>query len=129
MGAGDVYLQPAETVYNNIKGTKRYLQPKDMILNAIHDLAEIQKAKTLMCDSPNGIVNLLVTMYAIEREYRFTVTEIGGSRSEVAIELISGEPDKRRLIDIEMALLDYALKDKAKIDLAEIEKWDRELGM
>ena len=108
-------------------GTKRYLQPRDMILNAVHDLAELQKAKTLMCDSPNGIIRLLVTMYMIEWEYRFTVTDICGSRSEVAVELIGDEPDKQRLIDHEFALLDYVLIDRTKIDLAEIKKWDRQI--
>ena len=108
-------------------GIKRYLQPRDMILSAVHDAAELQKAKTLACDSPNGVVHLLITMYAVEREYRFTVTDIGGSRSEVAIDLIGDEPDKQRLINHEFAIIDYTLADRTKIDLAEIGKWDREI--
>jgi len=108
-------------------GIKRYLQPRDMILSAIHDAAELQKAKTLACDSPNGIIHLLITMYGVKREYRFTVTDIGGSRTEVAVELISDEPDKQRLIDHEFALIDYTLVDRTKSDLAEIEEWDREI--
>ena len=108
-------------------GVKRYLQPRDMILNAIHDLAELQKAKTLVCNSPYGIVHLLITMYAVEREYRFTVTDLGAGRSEVIIELISDEPDKQRLIDHEFALIDYTLVDRTKIDLAEIEEWDKQI--
>jgi len=108
-------------------GAKRYLQPKDMLLNAIHDLAELQKAKTLMCDSPHGIIHLLITMYAIEREYRFTVADIGGNRSEVSIELVGDESDKQRFIDHEFALIDYTLVDRTKIDLAEIKEWDRQI--
>ena len=108
-------------------GNKMYLQPRDMILNAIHDVAELQKAKTLMCDSSNGIIHLLISMYVVEREYRFTVTDIGGNRSEVAIELIGDELDKQRLIDHEFALVDYTLVDRTKIDLADIEKWDRKI--
>ena len=108
-------------------GKKRYLQPRDMILSAIHDVAELQKAKTLVCDSPNGVVHLLITMYGLKREYRFTVTDIGGSRTEVAIELICDEPDKQRLINHEFALIDYTLVDRTKTDLAEIEKWDRKM--
>jgi len=108
-------------------GTKRYLQPKDMLLNAIHDLAELQKAKTLMCDSPSGIVRLLVIMYAAEREYRFAVTDIGGNRSEVAIELVGDEPNKQRLIDHEFALLDYVLIDRTKFDLADIREWEMKI--
>ena len=110
-----------------MSGTKRYLQPRDMVLNAIHDLAGLQKAKTLLCDSPNGLIHLLVTVYAAQREYRFTVAEAFGGRSEVTIELIGEEQDQQRLIDHEFALLDYVLIDRAKIELMEIEDWDRKI--
>ena len=108
-------------------GAKRYLQPRDMILNAIHDLAELQKAKTLVCDSSEGVIHLLITMYAVEREYHFTVTDLGGNLSEVVIDLFSDELDKQRLIDHEFALLDYTLVDRAKIDFAKIEELDRKI--
>ena len=109
-----------------MNGKKTYLQPRDMILNAIHDLAELQKATTLMNDSPNGIIHLLIEVYAVKREYRFTVTDVVG-RSKVVIKLIGDEQDKHRLINHEFALLDYVLKDRTKIDLAEIEEWDRQI--
>jgi len=96
-------------------GKKLYLQPRAMVLNAIHDLAGLQKAKTLMSDSPNGIVRLMVAVYEKKWEYKFTVRDITGSRSEVFIELTGEEPDKKRLIDHEFALLDYVLTDHAKI--------------
>ena len=100
-------------------GKKKYLQPRDMLLNAICDLIELQKAKALMIDGSRGTVRLLITMYAVEREYCFAVEEIPGNRSEVTIELLSGEEDKQRLIDHEFALLDYVLIDRAKIEVAE----------
>ena len=109
-------------------GTKKYLQQRDMLLNAIHDLAELQKAKTLLCDAANGFVNLLITMYAVDREYRFTVKNkdvIG--RSEVIIEVIGEEQDKQRLIDHEFALLDYVLIDRAKIEFSEQEEFEPRL--
>jgi len=99
-------------------GIKKYLQPRDMLLNAIHDLAELQKAKTVLCDSPRGTVHLLITMYAVDREYRFSVAETGGNRSEVAVELLGEEADKQRLIDHEFALLDYVLVDRAKVEIS-----------
>ena len=105
-------------------GSKTYLQPRDMVLGAIHDLAELQKAKTLLCDGPNGMIHLLVTMYTAEREYRFTVEEVYGNRSVVTIHLIGEETDKRRLVDNEFALLDYVLLDRTSIELAEMEAWD-----
>jgi len=102
-------------------GKKKYLQPFDMLLNAIHDLAELQKAKTVMCDTPHGIIRLQVTLYAAGWEYCFTVTDAGGNRSEVTIELTGDGSELERLINHEFALLDYVLIDRAKIDLAEME--------
>jgi hypothetical protein len=108
-------------------GKKRYLQPFDMLLNAIHDLTELQKAKTIMCDSPHGIIRLLVTMYSAELEYCFTVLDVLGNRSDVIIALTGEGEETRRLIDHEFALLDYVLIDRTKIELFEIEEWDRKV--
>jgi len=106
-------------------GRKKYLQPCDMLLNAIHDLAALQKARTVMCDSPHGIVHLQVTLYESEWEYRFTVTDAGGNRSNVTIELAGESQETNRLIDHEFALLDYVLIDRAKIEIAKINEHDK----
>ena len=108
-------------------GTKKYLQRRDMLMNAIHDLAELQKAKTLLCDTPSGTINLLITMYTVDREYRFTVKDDLSTRTEVSIEVIGEEQDKQRLIDHEFALLDYVLIDRAKIEFEELEEFERGL--
>ena len=108
-------------------GSKKYLQPKDMLLNAVHELAELQKGKTVLCDTLRGNVNLIVTVYGIKWEYKFTVSDIGSGRSEVIIALESDSPDGRRLVDHEFALLDYVLVDRAKADLREIEEMDRSI--
>ena len=108
-------------------GKKKYLQPKDMLLNAVHDLAELQKARTVLCDTLRGKVNLIVTMYGEEWEYRFIVSDIGGNRSEVIIALDSDPPDGKRLIDHEFALLDYVMVDRAKADLFELEELERKV--
>ena len=108
-------------------GTKKYLQRRDMLMNAIHDLAELQKAKTLLCDTPGGTINLLITMYTVDREYRFTVKDDLSTRTEVSIEVIGEEQDKQRLIDHEFALLDYVLVDRAKIEFKEQEEFEAEL--
>ena len=106
---------------------KMYLQSHDMLLNAIHDLAWLQKAEIKMCNSTKGIIHLLVTLYTEELEYHFTVAQDEFFRGEVTIELSGSETDKKRLIDHEFALLDYVLLDRAKTDLAEIEEWDRKI--
>ena len=102
-------------------GVKKYLQPKDHLMNAIHDVAELQKARTLSCDSPYGKISLEVTMYASKWEYRFAVSDIGANRSAVSIELAGDAKDARRLINHEFALLDYVLKDRAQVELSEME--------
>ena len=109
-------------------GRKTYLQPPDMLMGAIHDLAGLQKAETLLCDTPRGMIRLLVTVYAVEREYRFNVGDMSGSRSDVTIELIGEEQDKQRLIAHEFALLDYVLVDRTEIELADMEEWDRQIA-
>ena len=101
-------------------GKKKYLQPKDMVLSAIHDLAALQKAKTLSSDSTRGIVKLQVSMYEEVWEYRFIVEDAGGSRSGVTIELAGETRDTKRLIDNEFALLDFILTDRARVEFEEI---------
>jgi hypothetical protein len=98
-----------------------------MVLNGIHDLACLQKAATLMTDSARGLVRLRVNVYAQDWEYQFSVEDTGGRRSCVSIELAGDGPDIQRLIDHEFALLDYVLIDRAKIEFAEIEEWDRKI--
>ena len=95
-----------------------------MLLNAIHDLAEMQKGETLLCDSARGLVHIKVTIYGAQWEYRFTVKGIGGSRSGVAIELSGDGTNVKRLIKHEFALLDYALIDRTEFELKEIETRD-----
>ena len=106
---------------------KIYLQPADMVMNAIHDVGGLQNGKMTLCDSPRGLVGYIVTIRGENIEYRFSVMDIGSRCSRVTIGLIGEKSDAQRLIDSEFALLDYALLDKAKIDLAEIEDWDRKI--
>ena len=110
-------------------GSKKYLQPKDMLLNAVHDLAELQKGNTVLCDTRRGLVGMVVTVYATQWEYAFTVTDIGGNRSEVTIALDGDPTEAKRLIDHEFALLDYVLIDRSKADLAELEELDRKFSV
>ena len=69
-----------------------------------------------------GNIHLLVKVYESEWEYRITVADTEWNMSEVAIELIGEDTDAHRLIDHEFALLDYILKDRAQIELMEMEE-------
>ena len=91
-------------------GKKTYLQPKDMVINAIHDIGSLQKGQLTLCDATRGLVGYRITMYGENLDYRFTVRDIGSGCSRVAIELLPETSDER-LIDNEFALLDYALLD------------------
>ena len=107
-------------------GKKTYLQPSEMVLNAIHDIGALQKGQMIMCDTLRGLVGYRTIMYGEELEYRFAVEDIGSRCTRVTIELDAKKPDER-LIDNEFALLDYALLDKAKIDYMEQDEWDKRI--
>jgi len=109
-----------------MKRQKTYLQPVEMVLNAIHDAAALQKGQINLCDTPRGFVSYRITMYEEDLEYRFAVIDIGSGCSRVIIELAVEKTDER-LIDNEFALLDYALLNKAKIDFMEQEAWDKHI--
>jgi len=70
---------PCEVTYSgggrfiDMIGRKKYLQQRDMLLNAVHDLAGLQKAATLISDSSRGNIHLLVKVYESEWEYRIIV--------------------------------------------------------
>ena len=108
-------------------GKKIYLQPADMVMNAIHDLEELQKGRQAVCDTPGGLIRFQITMYGIEWDYQFVVTDIGRNRCGVTIEILGEAPYKDRLIDHEFALLDYTLIDRARVELARIEEEDMKI--
>ena len=110
-----------------MKGKKTYLQPADMVLNAIHDVGGMQKGQMTLCDSPRGLVGYRIMMRGKDLEYRFRVKDIGSGSSRVTIEIAEEKPDLQRLIDNEFALLDFALLDKAQIDLADMDEWDKKI--
>jgi len=107
-------------------GKKTYLQPSEMVLNAIHDIGALQKGQMIMCDTPRGLVGFKITMYGDDLEYRFAVEDIGNRCSRVTIKLDVINPDER-LIDNEFALLDYALLYKARIVCSEQDEWDKSI--
>lgn len=102
-----------------MKGEKIYLQPKGTVLDAINDIVELQNGRLTFSDTPRGKIYFAVRMYVSEWELRFTVTDIGGNRSQVQIEIEGGARGGESLIHREFALLDSMLVTRAKIELAE----------
>jgi len=111
---------------SDITGEKSYLQPYDMLLNAIHDAGALQKGTVTLCDSSHGVVGYKIQMYGEEVEYRYTVTDTWNRSCRVKIEIAGeyGRSEAGRLIEHEFALLDYVLIDRAKVELTEQEKWE-----
>ena len=102
-------------------GRKIYLQPKGTLLQAICDLAELQRGKYTFSDSPNGVIHFLVRMYHSKWEFKFTVKDIGQNRSGVELALDGRTKDIEGVINREFALLDSMLAIGAEIELGERE--------
>ncbi|MCL2300279.1 MAG: hypothetical protein FWC27_09075 [Firmicutes bacterium] len=98
-------------------GRKIYLQPRGMLIQAICDLAELQRGKYTFSDSPNGIIHFLVKMYYNRWEFKFTVKDIGQNRSGVELALEGQTKSVGGIINREFALLDSMLTIGAEIDL------------
>ena len=111
-----------------MKGGKTYLQPFDMVLEAILDAGGLQKGEMTYSDTATGQVGFKILMYSEEIEYRFAVKNTWNRCCVVTIELADETPNVRRLIDHEFALIDYMLLDKMQVEIAEQEEWDRRIA-
>jgi len=102
-----------------MEGAKIYLQPKATVLNAVSDLAELQKGTLTFSDNERGIIHFAIEMYAFRWELGFTVTDIGKNRSRVAIGAYGEKRARENLIRREFALLDSILLIGAEIEFTQ----------
>ena len=100
-------------------GSKIYLQPRGTILNAVSDLAELQKGKFTFSDTPNGKIHFLVKLYHNRWEFRFCVKDIGKNRSCVELEMDGDGRKTECMMHREYALLDSLLIGYAQIEMSE----------
>ena len=98
-------------------GSKIYLQPMTWILNAIHDIEELQNGKTTFSDTGRGQTGFTVMMYGNKVEYRFMVTDVGQNQCRVQIEADGDTNNKKRHIVREFALLDSMLISDTDIEI------------
>jgi len=98
-------------------GYRVYLQPCEYVLNAIHDIKEMQNGKGVLSDVGSGMINFTVRMYHLKYEYQFYVTDIGKNRSKVEISIAGDVRSKDEKILREYALLDSMLIANTQIDL------------
>ena len=111
-----------------MKGAKTYLQPFDMVMNAILDAGGLQKGEMTYSDTSAGKIGFKILMYGEDMEYRFAVADKWNRCCVVTIELADETINAKRLIDHEFALIDYMLIDKMQVEIAEQEEWDRSIA-
>ena len=95
-----------------------YSRSIGIVLNAINDIVELQKAKLTFSDTKNGKINFMVTMYANEREFCFTVTDLGNKRSRVCLEVSGEQSGGDDVVLRELSLLDSMIATCEEIEAA-----------
>jgi len=96
MGAGKIYLQPAEMVYN-----------------AMLDVMELQNGTEMINDSVRRKLDYKIMMYGFQWELRFTVLSMDNNRCGVNLEIEeteSGGDDEQDYLE-SMIKREYALLD------------------
>ena len=66
---------------------KIYIQPTEMVYNAMLDLMELQKGKEVLNDPVSGKLYFSMTMYSLTWEVRFTVLNIDWKRCGIRLEI------------------------------------------
>ena len=86
-----------------------YPRPVCMVLSAILDIIELQKAKLSLSDTPNGKISFIISMYAYNWEFCFTVKDMGDKRSCVNLEVKGEQIGLNDISRSELSLLDFML--------------------
>jgi hypothetical protein len=86
-----------------------YPWPAKLMLFAINDLVELQRAEVTFADIPQGKIHFRVEMYGFAWEYRFTVVPKGEACSHVTLEICGEAMNKAEKASHQLALLDSML--------------------
>ena len=89
-----------------------YLQPEEMIFDALLDLMEIQKGIEVLNDPLNGKLCFVTSLYGVDWEIKCSVMSIDRTRCAVTVEVTSEDDDGFSEI---MAQREYALLDSMLI--------------
>ena len=87
---------------------KFYGSDRRIILNAICDMAEIQRGRPMFSKPGTGDAGYIFNMDDLEHEYLFKVEENPGG---CLIKLWAGDPEDDLIIDRAFFLLDYLLSN------------------
>jgi len=90
-----------------------YLQPMEMLYNAMLDLMELQNGKEIVNDPVSGKLDFSIIMYGFIWELRFTVQNVDYNRCGVSLEIEEAEDfsDCENGYLENMILREYALLD------------------
>lgn len=91
------------------KGTREFKWPSTMMLNAINDLAELQKGEVTSFDIQQGKISFEVEMYGFVWENRFTVKDKGEDTCLVTLEIAGDVTNKEVRVSRQLALLESLL--------------------
>ena len=89
---------------------KFYGRDRWIILNAICDMAEIQRGRSVFSDPSTGDAGYVFDMEDLEHEYLFKIEESSGGS---LIKLWTRDSEDERVIDRAFFLLDYLLREEA----------------
>lgn len=92
-----------------------YLQPKEMVYNALLDLMELQKGKEIASNSSLGELHFKIEMYGFKWALRFAVLGMDYNRCGVTLNLeedeFGGDEDEELWYLEDMVRREYALLD------------------
>ena len=98
---------------------KVYLQPMQMVFDAILEMMELQKGNEIKNDPSYGKIDFKISLYGVIWEFRFTALELDGNRCSVSLKIVEtgnavedADGDERcldNMIRREYALLDSLL--------------------
>jgi len=90
-----------------------YLQPMEMVYNAMLDMMELQNGTEVLGDPLSGKLYYRVVLYGFMWEFRFTVLSMDNNRCGVTLEIKETEnarDDERGYLE-NMLFREYALLD------------------
>jgi hypothetical protein len=98
-------------------GMAFYPWPAKLMMGAINDLIELQRAEVTFTDIPQGRIHFQIEMYGFAWEYRFTVEDRGESGSCVTLNIDGEVMDPTDKVTRQFALLDSLLPGETQENL------------
>ena len=96
---------------------KTYGKPKEVILNTIYDIIELQNGEIILTDVVHGRVHYHLTMYGYVWELLYTVTSLGEQECEVTLKVLGERRDKEKELRRGFALLDSMIEGGADVTI------------